>query len=89
MPTVEESGFPDYEYSAWIGVLGRKGTPQADLKALERQIVAVGSTEDARSRLYGQGMLLSPKGSAEFDEAIARDAVLSRDLIRSIGLKLG
>jgi tripartite-type tricarboxylate transporter receptor subunit TctC len=85
---VEESGFPGYDYSAWIGVLGRSGTPQADLAKLERQILAIASTEEARSSMYKQGMLLTPKGSADFKEAIAHDAVVNRNLIRNIGLKL-
>ena len=88
VPTVEECGFPGYEYNGWIGVLARSGTPQADLANLERQIVAIGSTEDSRSRMYKQGMLLVPKGSADFKAAIAHDAVVNRDLIRNIGLKL-
>jgi tripartite-type tricarboxylate transporter receptor subunit TctC len=88
VPTVEESGFPGYEYSAWIGVLGRKGMPQADLAALERQILAIGATEDARSHMSKQGMLLVPKGSADLRDLIAHDADVNRDLIRNIGLKL-
>lgn len=88
VPTVAESGFPGYDYSAWIGLLGRNGMAQADLITLERQLLAIGSTEDARSRMFKQGMLLVPKGSVDFKEAIARDAVVNRDLIRSTGLKL-
>lgn len=88
VPTVEESGFPGYEYSGWIGVLARHGTPQTEVGTLERQVLAIASTEDSRSRMYKQGMLLTPKGSADFGEAIARDAVVNRDLIRSIALKL-
>jgi tripartite-type tricarboxylate transporter receptor subunit TctC len=88
VPTVEESGFPGYDYSAWIGVLGRSGMPQADLASLERQILAIGSTEEARSSMYKQGMLLALKGGADFKEAIAQDAAVNRDLIRNIGLKL-
>jgi len=88
VPTIEESGFPGYDYSAWIGLLARAGTPPAVLAALERQALAICSTEDARSSMTRQGMLLAPKGSADFKEAIARDAAVNRDLIRSIGLKL-
>ena len=88
VPTVEECGFPGYDYSAWIGVLGRSGTPQAELAKFEQQILAIGSTEEARSGMYKQGMLLAPKGSAEFKEAIAHDAVVNRELIRNIGLRL-
>jgi len=83
-----KSGFPGYDYSAWIGVLGRSGTPQADLAKLEQEILAIGSTEAARSSMYKQDMLLAPKGSADFEEAIAHDAVVTRELVRHIGLKL-
>jgi hypothetical protein len=51
-------------------------------------VLAIASTEDSRSQMYKQGMLPAPKGSADFKEAIARDAVLNRDLIQSIGSKL-
>ena len=88
VPTVEECGFPGYEYSAWIGLLGRSGAPQADLTNMERQVLSIAGSEDARSRMYNQGVVLTPKGSAEFKEMIAHDAVVNRDLIRKIGLKL-
>ena len=45
VPTFEESGFPGYGYSAWIGVLAKVGTPQSELVKLERQILAIGATE--------------------------------------------
>jgi tripartite-type tricarboxylate transporter receptor subunit TctC len=88
VPTVEESGLPGYDYSAWVGVLGRNGMPQPELAALERQILAIGSSEEARSSMYKQGMLLALKGSADFKAAIAQEVVVNRDLIRNIGLKL-
>jgi tripartite-type tricarboxylate transporter receptor subunit TctC len=88
VPTVEESGFPGYDYSAWIGVLGRKGMPEAEIASLERQLLTIGATEEARSRLYKQGIFLVPKGRAEFNRVIAHDAVLNRDLIRTIGVQL-
>jgi tripartite-type tricarboxylate transporter receptor subunit TctC len=88
VPTVEESGFQGYEYNAWIGILARSGTSIAELSRIERQILAIASTEDARSRMYQQGMLLTPKAGAAFKEAIAHEAVVNRDLIRNLGLKL-
>lgn len=88
VPTVEEAGFPGYEYSAWIGVLGKAGAPPSELAMIERQILSIASSEDAQSRMYKQGMLLTPKSSTDFKDAITQDAALNRDLIRSIGLKL-
>jgi tripartite-type tricarboxylate transporter receptor subunit TctC len=88
VPTVEESGFPGYEYSGWIGVLGKKGMPEAEMATLERQLLTISATEDVRSRLHKQGIALVPKGRAEFKTAIAHDAVLNRDLVKTIGVQL-
>lgn len=88
VPTVEESGFPGYEYSAWIGVLGRAGMPEAEIANLERQLLAICATEEVRSKLYKQGIVLVPKGRTDFKTVIAHDAVMNRDLVKTIGVKL-
>jgi tripartite-type tricarboxylate transporter receptor subunit TctC len=88
VPTVEESGFPGYEYSGWIGVLGRKGMPEAEMTTLERQLLTICATEEVRSRLYKQGIVVVPKGRTEFTKAIAHDAVLNRDLVKTIGVQI-
>jgi tripartite-type tricarboxylate transporter receptor subunit TctC len=88
VPTVEESGFPGFDYSAWIGVLGRKGMPDTEIATLERQLLAMCATEEVRSRLYKQGIVLQPKGRTEFKTAIAQDAVLNRDLVKTVGVQL-
>lgn len=88
VPTVEESGFPNYEYSAWMGVLGRKGMPEAEVAELERQLLAIAAADEVRARLYKQGIVQAPKGRVEFKTALARDAVLNRDLVKAIGVQL-
>lgn len=88
VPTVEESGFPGYDYSAWIGLLGRKGMPETEMATLERQLLSIAATEEVRSRLYKQGVVLVPKGRADFKTAIAHDAVLNRDLVKTIGVQI-
>jgi hypothetical protein len=55
---------------------------------IERQVLSIAGSEDARSRMYKQGVMLTPKGSAEFKEMMAHDAVVNRDLIWNVGLKL-
>lgn len=88
VPTIEESGFPGYDYSAWIGIFGKSNIPKQELAVLERQILAIAATEEARSSVAKQGMLLVPKSSSDFLGAVAKDAVLNRNLINAIGLKL-
>ena len=88
VPTVEESGFPGYEYSGWIGLLGRTGMPEAEIASLEKQLLAITAAEETRSRLYKQGIVLVPKGRADFKAAIAHDAVVNRELIKTAGVQL-
>ena len=65
--------------------LGRRGMPVAEIANLERQLLAICATEEPRSRLYKQGIVLVAKGRADFKTAIAHDAVLNRDLVTTIG----
>jgi tripartite-type tricarboxylate transporter receptor subunit TctC len=88
VPTVEECGFPGYNYSAWIGVLTRKGAPAAEVATLEKEILAIAATEEARLRLFEQGVLVVRRDAAEFKEVLGRDIALNRDLIRKVGLQL-
>jgi tripartite-type tricarboxylate transporter receptor subunit TctC len=88
VPTVEESGFPGYDFSGWVGVLGRRGMPEAELANLERQLLGIAATEEARSRLYKQGFVLAQKGRADFRTVIAHDAALHRDLIKTVGVQI-
>jgi tripartite-type tricarboxylate transporter receptor subunit TctC len=88
VPTVEECGFPGYNYSAWIGVLIRKGAPAAEIATLEKEILTIAATEEARLRLFEQGMHVVRRDAAEFKEVIGRDVALNRDLIRKVGLQL-
>lgn len=86
VPTVEECGFPKYEYSAWTGVLGRKGMPDAEIADLERQLLAIAATDDVAAKLHKQGIVQAPKGRVDFKTALAQDAVLNRDLVKTIGV---
>lgn len=88
LPTVAESGFPGYDYSAWMGVLGRKGMPAADLADLERHLLSIGASDEVRLRLLKQGIVQAPLGHSDFKAAIARDAILNRDLVKTVGVQL-
>lgn len=88
VPTVEEAGFPGYEYSGWIGLLGRAGMPEADIATLEKQLLAIVATEEARSRLHKQGIVVAPKDRKEFKAAIAHDATVNRELVKAAGVRV-
>ena len=51
-------------------------------------VLALAATEEVRSKLHKQGIVVVPKGRAEFKSAIAHDAVLNRDLVKTAGVQL-
>jgi tripartite-type tricarboxylate transporter receptor subunit TctC len=88
VPTVAESGFPGFDYSAWIGVLGPKGMSLAVIAELEREITQIVALPEVRERLYQQGVIANPTNSEQFSKAITNDLVLNKKIISGIGLKL-
>lgn len=88
VPTIEEGGVPGYEYSAWIGVLGRMGMPENDALSLEQKLLAIASTDEVRAALHKQGNVAMPKGREGFKAIIAHDASVNRDLVKELGVQI-
>lgn len=87
-PTVAESGYPGFDYSAWIGVFAPAGTPAAVTAELERALMAVVAEPDVSSKLFAQGMVAAPTNSTTFAAAVGHDLVVNRQVIKSIGLQI-
>ncbi len=85
VPTMEQSGFADFQVTFWIGLLAPAGTPQPIVQKLHQ--LALAALEDAKARavLGGQGdvVMLEP---AAFARRIEREvpawgAVIQREAI--------
>jgi tripartite-type tricarboxylate transporter receptor subunit TctC len=55
IPTVAESGVPDYDANAWFGVFTPSGTPPAVINRLHSEIVKVVKLPDIRDRFLSLG----------------------------------
>ena len=55
VPTIAEQGVPGYESGTWQGVLVSRGTPDAIVQRLNKELVTIIRSADIRSRLAGQG----------------------------------
>lgn len=55
VPTIAEQGVPGFESGTWQGVLAPRGTPDAVIQRLNKELVTIIRTADIRSRLAGQG----------------------------------
>ncbi|AGW92849.1 tripartite tricarboxylate transporter substrate binding protein [Cupriavidus sp. DF5525] len=86
VPTVAET-VPGYELAVWYGAFGPKGMP-ADLTArLNREINAVMSLPEVKSRMNAIGVETATSTPQQFGTILHRDADRYGKLIRELGIK--
>jgi len=83
VPTMQESGVPDFEVNSWYGVCAPAGTPVALLDKLNADIHSVLRIPEVEQRLTQLGMPPAPTTRDEFDRfmraEIARWAQVIKD----------
>ena len=70
VPTMQESGVPDFEVNSWYGVCAPAGTPVALLDKLNADIHSVLRIPEVEQRLTELGMPPAPTTRDEFDRFI-------------------
>ncbi|MBI2318594.1 MAG: tripartite tricarboxylate transporter substrate binding protein [Betaproteobacteria bacterium] len=55
VPTVAESGFPDFELLLWIGLFAPSGTPSAAVEKLHGELAVILAQDSVKERLVGMG----------------------------------
>ena len=85
IPTMVESGFPDMNLSAWIGLLAPAKTPKPIIYQLNRAVVAALDPE-LKAKLAENGMEVAASSPEELQRMIARDIKLHAELVKAAGL---
>jgi tripartite-type tricarboxylate transporter receptor subunit TctC len=89
VPTVSESGVPDYELDNMYGIYAPAGVPPAILAALNREIVQIVHAPDMRRRITADGAEPAPSNTpTEFKERFAAQISLWEKFIKSHGIKI-
>lgn len=88
LPTMVESGLPDYEVVAWYGVLAPTGTPKNILTKINREIVNVVQRADIQERLLK--VAATPVGSTpeEFAAFMRSETVKWGKVIKDSGARV-
>lgn len=87
VPTTLEAGFPDSDYSSWVGVLAPAGTPKPIVERLHKEIAAALKTAKVLDRLIPNGiepMSLTPD---EFGAQIAAEIKTNLVVAKMLALK--
>ncbi len=87
VPTIAESGVPNFKYSSWFGLMAPKGVPKAIVDKINADVHTVLKDPDVVKRLSTLGSLPSPTSPAEFDAIIKSDERVYAELLKNAGLQ--
>lgn len=87
VPTMAESGFPDFNFAVDCVLLAPAKTPPEVVKWLEQETLKVLGTPDMKDRLYKAGFLVRPKGADAAYARVTKEVEIFRDLIDKAGIK--
>jgi tripartite-type tricarboxylate transporter receptor subunit TctC len=87
LPTMIESGYPDFEAVPWFGLMAPAGTSPAIIERLHRETVKALALPDIRKKLNDLGLDVITGTPAEFAAAIEREMPRWASVIKSAGIK--
>jgi tripartite-type tricarboxylate transporter receptor subunit TctC len=89
VPTLEESGFKDFEISSWYGLWGPAGMPKEVVATLNGAIAEAVKTPRVMERVAAQGLI--PVGSSSADFAAFQNAEIAKftKMIKDANIKAG
>ncbi|MBI3915539.1 MAG: tripartite tricarboxylate transporter substrate binding protein [Betaproteobacteria bacterium] len=86
VPTMQESGVPDFEVNSWYGVCAPAATPVALLDKLNADIHSVLRIPEVERRLTELGMPPAPTSREEFDKFMRAEIARWAQVIKDAGI---
>jgi tripartite-type tricarboxylate transporter receptor subunit TctC len=87
VPTVAESGLPNYEATAWNGVFAPKGTPEEVIDIVNRALREVLTMPEVRSKFEQVGVHAVPSSPAELMGRLTADIKKWNEVVEKAGLQ--
>jgi tripartite-type tricarboxylate transporter receptor subunit TctC len=87
IPTAAEAGLPAFEVNTWFGVVAPRGTPDAIVTQLNRQIHAALDDATLQKRLVDGGLEPLEETPAQFGARMRADHERFREIVKAAGLK--
>src|SRR5712692_10064357 len=87
VPTLAESGFPGFDATAWMGVVGPARLPADIVSRLNSEVGKAVSSRSLSEIYVAQGAVPEVAGPAEFAEMIRREYAYWGAVVRQVGAK--
>jgi tripartite-type tricarboxylate transporter receptor subunit TctC len=89
LPTVAEAAhLPGYEASAWYGIVGPAGMPQAAVAALSKATLAALQDPEVKKRMFNAGVEIRTSTPQEFSRYIASEIAKWAKVVKASGAKV-
>lgn len=87
LPTLHESGFPDFDFASWAGLLAPAGVPKQIVARLNALVTKANGAPDLKESFDRQGMVVRATTAEQFAEFIRKELALNRKLVHAAGIK--
>ena len=87
LPTVAESGFPEFEASSWFGLLGPAELPRDVVLKLRAEIVRALQIPEIRSKLVAQGADPAASTPEQFADYLRAETAKWAKVVKASGAK--
>jgi tripartite-type tricarboxylate transporter receptor subunit TctC len=88
VPTMAESGLPDFDLVAWLAIVGPKGLPESVQSTLNQALNAAMKDPAVLAELTKAGLDIDPQNAKVYHERIARELPLFRAYVHKAGIAL-
>ncbi len=88
LPTLAESGFPNFEATSWFGLMAPAGTPAPIVNAVYEQAVKIAAMPDVREKLTALGLDTTADGPAALGAIIKADIAKWAKVIKDANIKV-
>jgi tripartite-type tricarboxylate transporter receptor subunit TctC len=88
LPTIMESGIPDFEVTVWQGYAVPKGTPQALVSKIHKAMLKALAAPELQKRFFDNGVAAAPRTPAEFMKFIQAETAKWQKVVAISGAKI-
>jgi len=88
VPTTLEAGFPNSDYTFWIGMFAPAKTPPEIVAKLNAEIAKAVTTPEVKDKLTALGVVTEVKSSSEFDAQVKVELGTYATFAKTAGMKV-